>query len=58
MNKEYLGDSVYVETVDGMIKLTTENGYGSSNIIYLEPLVFKALIEYSKRVKFDHWDES
>lgn len=49
MSKEYLGDSVYVEIIDGMIKLTTENGCGPSNTIYLEPLVFQALIQYSKR---------
>jgi hypothetical protein len=28
MKKTYLGDSVYVELVSGMFKLTTENGMG------------------------------
>jgi len=32
--KVYLGDSVYAELEDGMIKLTTENGYGPSNTIF------------------------
>lgn len=26
MHKQYLGDSVYAEIANGMIKLTTENG--------------------------------
>jgi hypothetical protein len=30
-----------------MICLTTENGAGASNTIYLEPEVFHALIEWS-----------
>lgn len=45
MNKLYLGDSVYVEfTDDGLIKLTTENGYlDPRNVIYLEPEVYNNL---------------
>lgn len=46
MNKTYLGDGVYADTEDGMLKLTTENGYGASNTIYLEPEVIDALIRY------------
>ena len=46
--KVYLGDSVYVEVDRGMLKLTTENGFGPSNTIYLEPEVLAALLEYSK----------
>jgi hypothetical protein len=34
--KRYLGDSVYAEEENGMVKLTTENGYGPSNTIFLE----------------------
>lgn len=50
MEKEYLGDSVYV-TVDesGQLVLTTENGFGPTNTIYLEDAVFHALIDYASR---------
>ncbi len=43
MEAIYLGDSVYAEVEDGMIKLTTNNGEGPSNTIYLEPPVYEAL---------------
>ena len=50
-NKAYLGDSVYVDIENGMLKLTTENGVGpASNTIYLEPDVFEALSRYVKEV--------
>lgn len=42
--KQYLGDSVYLELERGMLKLTTENGYGPDNIIYLEPEVYDNLV--------------
>lgn len=45
-HKVYLGDSVYVDVERGMLKLTTENGYGPSNTIYLEPEVYLALTDY------------
>jgi hypothetical protein len=51
MFKEYLGDSVYVEIENGMIKLTTENGFGPSNEIFLEPEVFAALVRFVQRFK-------
>jgi len=51
--KEYLGDSVYAmaDDVDGII-LTTENGKSTdpSNIIYLEPNVIEALLNFLERV--------
>lgn len=50
MNKFYLGDSVYVEVVDGMLKLTTENGLGPSNTIFLEPEVYVHLVQYVDRL--------
>ena len=46
MEKRYLGDSVYVELDGGMLKLTTENGLGPSNTIFLEPEVFISLKRY------------
>ena len=49
--KTYLGDSVYAERVDGMIKLTTDNGMGASNTIYLEPEVYQALREWAETPK-------
>lgn len=50
--KEYLGDSVYAAVEFGSIRLTTENGYPNDprNVIYLEPLVLKALFEYAHRL--------
>lgn len=53
-NKEYLGDSVYVEAeADGTLILTTENSSCSppSNKIYLESYVIKALLDYIEKVK-------
>ena len=50
MNKQYLGDSVYVE-FDGRFVLTTDNGYGPSNTIVLEPEVYEALTQYAQRLK-------
>lgn len=49
MNKEYLGDSVYVEIKHGMLMLTTENGDGPSNTIGLEPELFDKLVAYHER---------
>lgn len=57
MNKQYLGDSVYVELDErlGGIKLTTENGLPTpSNLIYLEPEVIFALAGYLEaNLKFE-----
>lgn len=41
--KTYLGDAVYAELEDGMIKLTTEYGEGPTNTVYLEPEIYEAL---------------
>ena len=49
-NKQYLGDGVYVENDGFGITLTTENGVRTSNTVFLEPVVFSALIEYEKRM--------
>jgi hypothetical protein len=48
-NKEYLGDSVYVENIGYAIRLTTENGLPTdpSNEIFVEPEVVAALIHFA-----------
>lgn len=48
--KDYLGDSVYVEYIDGQYILTTDNGEGPSNTIILEPAVIYALNQFIKRI--------
>jgi len=52
LSKQYLGDSVYVEFEHerGMLKLTTDNGEGPSNTIYLEAEVYAALVKYVERL--------
>mgnify|MGYP001591361240 CR=1 FL=1 len=51
--KQYLGDSVYADIEDGMVRLTTENGVPSDpqSVIYLEPEVIVALNNYILWVK-------
>jgi hypothetical protein len=53
MKAEYLGDSVYVEVENGMLKLTTNNGMGASNTIFLELEVYQALVRYYERIEGD-----
>lgn len=50
--KIYLGDSVYVEQENGMIKLTTNNGYPDDprNVIYLESEVVESFIDYIESI--------
>lgn len=50
--KVYLGDSVYAEfdtVITGDVTLTTENGYGPTNTIYLEPQVIDAMMKLRQR---------
>ena len=49
MNKEYIGDGVYVECEYGMLRLTTERGDGMVHEIYLESEVYHALIKYVEK---------
>ena len=52
VDKEYIGDSVYVEVIEGgTLKLTTENGKEDdpSNTIFLEEEVYRNLLDYVKR---------
>ena len=51
MEKEYLGDGVYVEIECGMLKLTTEDGIRATNTVYLEPEVMDKLVAYYKQAK-------
>lgn len=45
--KVYLGDSVYVVWDGFVLILTTENGYGPTNTIVLEPKVYEALSQFA-----------
>ena len=51
MKKVYLGEGVYVQMEDGMLKLTTENGMDVTNTIYLESPVWINLVGYVERLK-------
>jgi hypothetical protein len=48
LNKEYIGDSVYAEIEDGMLKLTVSNDEEDSETIYLNSDVCNNLLEYIK----------
>ncbi len=50
-HKDYLGDSVYADFDGYGIVLTTENGEGPSNTIFMEPEVIAALNRYLERIK-------
>lgn len=51
MDKDYLGDSVYIEkdNMSGGIVLTTDNGMGPDAIIYMEPDIIREFEAYIKR---------
>lgn len=44
--KRYLGDSVYADVENGMLKLTTEDGISTTNTVYLGAQVWEALQQY------------
>jgi hypothetical protein len=46
MSKQHLGDGVYVDYENGMVKLTAENCIEATDTIYLENSVLIAFIEY------------
>jgi hypothetical protein len=48
--RDYLGDSVYAGFDGYNIVLTTENGYGPTNTIALEPQVLRTLDNYRARL--------
>ena len=49
--KIYLGDGVHAEMERGMIKLTTDEGEGTTNTIYLEAEVYSLLTMWVKRIE-------
>lgn len=51
MNKQYLGDAVYIESdqAEHGFLLTTSDGVTDTNTIYLEPEVALALVGYLNR---------
>ena len=51
MNKQYLGDGVYVEFDGWGLTVTTENGVAIQNTVYLEPSVLEALVNYDKQMR-------
>jgi len=51
MSKQYIGDGVYVDVENGMIKLTTENGIEENNTIYLEPEVLASFLNYVETLR-------
>lgn len=46
MKKVYIGDSVYANYDGYAVILTTENGFGASNTIVLEPEVLAMFLDY------------
>ncbi len=49
--RQYLGDAVYVDLDNGMIRLTTEDGVSVTNEIFLEPFVYEALVKWVERLR-------
>lgn len=48
--KIYLGDSVYAQFDGWYVTLTTDNGFGATNTIHLEPAVLRALGLYVREL--------
>lgn len=49
--RTYLGDGVYADALNGMIVLTTEDGYRETNRIFLEQQVLDALLAFVERLR-------
>lgn len=48
--KSYIGDGVYIKDEGFKIVLTTEDGVSVKNEIHIEPMEFKAIVDYVKRM--------
>ena len=46
--KRYIGDGVYAEVENSMIKLTTQRDEGRWDVIYLEPEVMQQLQNFNE----------
>ena len=47
---EYLGDALYVRVLNGyMLALYANDPHAPSDVVYLEPEVFKELVRYARR---------
>jgi hypothetical protein len=55
--KTYLGDSVYADFDGFHVVLTTENGFGPTNTIYLEDSVIARLEDFLNRLKSNNEEE-
>jgi hypothetical protein len=51
LEKQYIGDGVYADFDGYTVTLTTENGTGITNTIYLEPEVLQELEGYVNRLR-------
>lgn len=50
-DKIYVGDGVYLSNDGYHLVLTTEDAYGASNTIYLEPEMLKTIQNYLDKLK-------
>ena len=53
LEKEYIGDGIYIKDMGYGVVLTTENGISIQNTIHIEPMEFKTIEFYIKRIRED-----
>jgi hypothetical protein len=46
---DYLGSGVYIDIVGGSVVITAENGIIATDVIYLHPDTFAALLSWAAR---------
>ena len=51
MARQYIGDSVYADFDGIAVILTTDNGFGPTNTIIIEPEVYGALQRYVAQLR-------